>query len=267
MGTTLSSETATVDLFWTSGWDSTFRLLQLLIVEKKVVQPHFVFFEKRISSAMELRCIEKITEKIKERFPEAATRLLPIIQCSSNDFPVDKATLEAYRRIIKTYFIGNQYVQLSDYCRLKGIKYLELSIHRDDKAHHLIEQYSRKVEINGLVETRLDETITPPDIARLFCDYLFPIFDLTKKEMESYSKEHQFDDIMDMTWFCHDPLPDGNPCGYCNPCVYTIREGMGHRIPYRDDTRYRIYRFAFRLLAPWRKVKRVLERLKKRIIG
>ncbi len=253
--------TTPIDLLWTSGWDSTFRLMQLLLVEERVVQPHFIYFDRRVSTEMELSCIAKITAKIKQRFPSAGELLLPLIRCDALDISVDKTTRSIYRKLIKTYYIGNQYIQLSDYCRFKGIKHMELSIHRDDKAHHLIEQYVKKVEINGLPETKLDEAIALENISWLFGDYLFPVFDLTKKDMELYAKEHHFDDIMEMTWFCHNPLPDGNPCGYCNPCIYTIQEGMGHRIPFQDDPKYRVYRFVFRLLEPWRKAKRVLRRL------
>ena len=33
---------AKAHLFWTGGWDSTFRLLQLLLEENKIVQTHYV---------------------------------------------------------------------------------------------------------------------------------------------------------------------------------------------------------------------------------
>ena len=43
------------------------------------------------------------------------------------------------------------------------------------------------------------------------------------------AKENGFYDIMLETWFCYNPI-NGKPCGICNPCKYTIEEGMGFRV-------------------------------------
>jgi hypothetical protein len=49
---------------------------------------------------------------------------------------------------------------------------------------------------------------------------------------------------MDMTWFCHTPAR-GKPCGICAPCVYTIEEGLAHRIA----ASRRVLSFFYRRLA------------------
>jgi hypothetical protein len=44
---------------------------------------------------------------------------------------------------------------------------------------------------------------------------------------------------MELTWFCHRPIR-GEPCGVCNPCIYTIQEGLGVRVPASGRRRYRM---------------------------
>ena len=42
--------------------------------------------------------------------------------------------------------------------------------------------------------------------------------------MRTQARQAGFDEIMSLTWFCHRPR-HGQPCGTCNPCIYTIEEG------------------------------------------
>ena len=48
-----------------------------------------------------------------------------------------------------------------------------------------------------------------------------------------------FEDVMKLTWFCHRPRR-GQPCGTCNPCIYTIEEGLGERVPMSGRLRYHL---------------------------
>lgn len=61
----------------------------------------------------------------------------------------------------------------------------------------------------------------------LFRSFSFPLLDWTKVEMREYAAKHDFEYLMQLTWFCHAPR-GGEPCG---PCGYTIEEGLSHRVP------------------------------------
>ena len=65
----------------------------------------------------------------------------------------------------------------------------------------------------------------------VFSCFRFPVFSLTKVDMHALSQKAGFDDIMELTWFCHAPRPNFRPCGICNPCLYTMEEGLSRRIP------------------------------------
>jgi 7-cyano-7-deazaguanine synthase in queuosine biosynthesis len=74
----------------------------------------------------------------------------------------------------------------------------------------------------------------------LFRSFRFPILDLTKLDMERIAAENGFLPLMNETVFCHTPLKDGTPCGQCNPCRYTIAEGLKRRVPYTRRLRYNV---------------------------
>jgi hypothetical protein len=54
--------------------------------------------------------------------------------------------------------------------------------------------------------------------------------------MHEIARQHGFADVMALTWFCHSPRND-KPCGVCNPCEYTIEEGLGWRVPWSSKIR------------------------------
>jgi hypothetical protein len=108
---------------------------------------------------------------------------------------------------------------------------MELAIHRDDKARELLA---------GLIDdsrARLDPAYRGDSRYELFRCFRLPLFDTTKREMRAQAREAGFDEIMSLTWFCHRPR-HGQPCGTCNPCIYTIEEGLGERVPLAGRIRY-----------------------------
>jgi len=76
----------------------------------------------------------------------------------------------------------------------------------------------------------VDEKFLDTDEYTIFGRFSFPILNLTKLDMNRLARERGWQEIMLQTWFCHRPVKD-KPCGRCNPCRYTVEEGMGFRIP------------------------------------
>lgn len=64
-------------LLWTGGWDSTFRLLQLLHDTDADVQPLYLVDEGRGSTPREIETMRTIRAKIERRWPQVANRLRP----------------------------------------------------------------------------------------------------------------------------------------------------------------------------------------------
>lgn len=53
-------------ILWTGGWDSTFRVLDLVLNKKKNIQPYYILDERRASTEIEIATMEKIKEMMKE---------------------------------------------------------------------------------------------------------------------------------------------------------------------------------------------------------
>lgn len=221
-----------VDLLWTGGWDSTFRLLQLVLVERRSVQPHYLIDAGRPSTGAELTAMDNIRRSLPE---SAAAMIAPTTFRTVSSLPRNEQIEAAYNNILERYFLGAQYEWLPRYCEWADIQDMELSIHVDDTAHTALK--SRVVRDREAYI--LDEDLEGHPIYRLFGSFRFPILDISKKDMEAVAAEHGFESIMEETWFCHQPR-NGKPCGVCNPCIYTIEEGMAKRVPIKSRIRYRL---------------------------
>lgn len=217
--------TEPVNVLWTSGWDSTFRVADLLLTQGRVVQPWYVVDAARRSSKTELRTMDQIRQALSRKDTTVADRLLPTKIVRIEDIPVDQEVSLAYKNLAREGHLGTQYDWLARLAKSEAIQ-LELSIHCDDKAHAFLEGHTQRDELgrhylSGDFDNGLE----------LFKWFSFPLFDISKLDMEHEAQENGFADIMEMTWFCFVPLRDGRPCGFCNPCKYTREEGMGRRIP------------------------------------
>jgi 7-cyano-7-deazaguanine synthase in queuosine biosynthesis len=224
---------ATTPLLWTGGWDSTFRLLTLLLREQREVQPYYILDSLHYRPAVpaEREAMRRIRQELSARHPEAAVRLADTIECPLGEIAADPEITRHYERCLAIGFIGGQYEWLARYCRQHGIEGMELSIHRDDKARELLA---------GLIapsRDRLDPRFAGDCRYELFKSFRFPLFDLTKRQMQAEARAGGFESLMQLTWFCHKPRR-GRPCGTCNPCIYTIEEGLSERVPLSGRLRY-----------------------------
>jgi hypothetical protein len=220
-------------LLWTGGWDSTFRLLQLLLVERRSVQPYYVIEGARRACWAEQSAMRKIRELLSTSHPEAAARLQETIEVPLDQVAADARIFSDYENALHFGFIGGQYEWLARMCAQRGVMDMELAIHRDDKARGLL------VELVDASRQQLDSRFAGDARYKLFQYFRFPLFDMTKQQMRSDARRDGFEDFMALTWFCHRPRA-GQPCGVCNPCIYTIEEGLADRVPLAGRIRYRL---------------------------
>ena len=224
---------AAVPLLWTGGWDSTFRLLELLLQDQRTVQPYYLVdrLHYRPSVPAEQDAMRRIRELLQNRLPIAARRLLPTVELAVTDVPQSREIKRHYEGCLKRAFIGGQYEWLASYCESLGIDSMELAIVRGGRVQSLLE---RLVDAS---RTKLDSRFAGDSCYELFKWFRFPLFDKTKQQMRAESSRVGFDEFMRLTWFCHRPR-NHQPCGVCNPCIYTIKQGLGDRVPLAGRMRY-----------------------------
>ena len=179
------------NVLWTSGWDSTFRVVELLL-QGKQVQPWYVVFDvtPRPSTKRELKTMRKIRAALASKYPQTQALLLPTTLLEKLGEP------------------------------------MEVGVELGGHAFHLLEQDIVVDSVTGRQSVGAD---ADPDLVAIFGRMELPLFWISKPAMGETAAERGFDDIMEMTWFCASPVM-GTPCGYCAPCRTTRAYGMERRV-------------------------------------
>jgi 7-cyano-7-deazaguanine synthase in queuosine biosynthesis len=221
-----------VKLLWTGGWDSTFQLLRLLLEFQRPVVPFYLADDTRASTRVEIDTMARIRERLALDYPHTRELLSATQIFHVSDLQADADVESAFDQAVQRRFMGNQYAWLARFCRQQKIDDIELSIHLDDNAHAVLARMVVPTQSSdGYPSFRLSDDCRNSEEYQLFHYFSFPLFNTSKLEMARIASERGWNDIMHMTWFCHRPTRDQQPCGHCNPCLYTIQEGLGWRIP------------------------------------
>ncbi|MCY1656359.1 hypothetical protein OVA21_03875 [Dietzia sp. SL131] len=202
---------------------------------------------KRGGTEKEVQTQGRIRSELARFDSGVASRLLPTITREVSTIAQSAKYTEARRRLASGQHLGSQYEWLASFAENEGIE-LELSIHKDDKAHAVMRGHT-VTDRDGVHRVRPD---APSDVVTLFGQFAFGLFDTTKLEMLEAARDAGFAPLMEMTWFCHTPLFDGRPCGFCPPCTYTREEGLGRRVP-PPTLRRRVHYDGFRAVRRLRK--------------
>ena len=92
-----------IHLFWTGGFDSTFRLCQALIDENKIVQPYYLTGKiddcrscklERKNKEFEINTMKKIIDFLREKYPKKIQNLRDIKYI--NEIKEDKKTTDDF---------------------------------------------------------------------------------------------------------------------------------------------------------------------------
>lgn len=202
-----------------------------------VIQPYYLS-DNRKSESNELSAIRIITEKLLLH-PNTKCQFLPLIIIEKQDRLNDNDITETYKNMYEQDFFGSQYEWLAIFSKENSM--IELSIHEDDKALNLIKKYGRLMKINidsTGVNYIVDIDHSNESIVKLFANYRLPLAEYSKLKMKEEYINGGYEEIMKLTWFCFSPI-DNKPCGLCNPCKYTIEEGMDERFDKIALARYK----------------------------
>jgi hypothetical protein len=207
-----------VNLFWTGGFDSTFRLLQLVLIEKKCVAPIYLNFPeldglniRRQNAQFEIKTIQRIISELNRL--GVGYRIMPLKV-------ITKITLspEVFESMQILYYDGFLKRAISQYAHM--VQYsLDKNIIIEEGAENSPHSTSNKMvkpylNSDGLLD--LEKIAgTPLMVIR---NLKFPIIHLTKKEMLEIAKKHKFEYILQWTKSCWWPSSTGKPCLKCIMC-------------------------------------------------
>lgn len=217
-------------VLWTGGWDSTYRVLDLTFNHHVTVRPLYIMDPNRPSVSIEQETMLAIADEVNSRLGKTA--ILSVEVANRENVEILDGLESEIDLIKRDYKIGDQYLWIGSYCLSEGLADVDLCIHSDDKAYLPIRDYNNK----GIPLS-------------LFSMYNLPLIDETKKGMEQKARKSGFGDILEKSWFCHNPTPRGRPCGQCGPCRWTVKEGLGRRLPLGAKIKY--YSFPLRKNLKW----------------
>jgi len=221
-----------INILWTGGWDSTFRIISLILLNNnKIIQPYYIIDSQRVSAFKEIETMDMIRLVLYERYPWSRNILKPVNFVRIEDVKPNLSISRHYQNLLRRSFLGSQYDWLSRFAEQMGIFDLELSIHKDDRASKFLAGFVERINIDNEYFFKLKPAFleNDEDLA-IFQYFKFPVFDLSKLDMDNTAKKSGFSEILELTWFCFNPLADGSPCGKCNSCIYAVQEGLGRRI-------------------------------------
>lgn len=245
MTATHSYGDVTVDLLWTGGWDSTFRLLELLLVEGESVRTHYILDRDRESVWEELRTLTQIRDQVLLRL-DSSRRFPPTRILLRDHLPDYPDITESFRQLKSQAAIGAQYEWLACFVRLYGLQSIELGWPRHTPPSAL---YCLVMKGGGAdANKRPVELSDSSDVHNLFGHFSFGILDRTKEDLGLIAYRHGFADLLQQSWFCHRPIR-GVPCGLCTPCHYAQGQGRPIRfsrwrwlaLPRRNSRRWKAY--------------------------
>ena len=220
-----------IDILWTGGLDSTYRLVELSR-RSCVVQPHYIKND-RDSMKEELRAMKTILQLLRGNKNTRATILDPIF-VSENCIARDTKIFDSWVML----FPG------------KGTKSLQYYTLAKYAAHNnLFLEVGFQFSPNGTIVKAIDESflivhpdkdydvlMIDPDRAdqdtlNLFGHFFFPksLYHKEKKDEIAELYAGGYRSVVRHTWSCLKPVW-GFPCGHCLPCRSSEKEGV--KIPW-----------------------------------
>lgn len=235
-----------VDLLWTGGWDSTFRLCQLSRKEGVEVQP--IYFDgeykrDRTNWKKEMQAQDTILPMIRQKEATKAV-ILPPIRLEDKDLPKNPAFDKAFEECIKyphspedivvpgqIRFLGKLpkvYPGL-EYC-LEGPTVKQRKKGMDSGyTVAFLRKHGFRFKFHADGYTDVDLSRADPNLKLLWSGFTFPVLGLSKLEMLTFIKRWGYQDIFVHTWSCDQG--GAEPCGICHNCCIKWDSGLQATFP------------------------------------
>jgi hypothetical protein len=239
-----TSPQPTVQLFWTGGLDSSFRLLWLLLVEQREVVPLYLLDPGRRSLNHELLAMQRLWDKLRQGHPEAADRLHPIRFFFRPELPPSPKIEAAYHRLLlREPILGIQYLWLARLTTISLAGPVEVCVHCDHDRNgnsgvtHLVQPFLVAEPGFQTPRYRLNPACPDADLQDMFAAFALPFARISKQEIVAEIARQGWEPLLSCTWFCHRPR-GRHPCGTCVPCQVVVKEGLAYRLPWSARLRY-----------------------------
>lgn len=246
-----------INILWTGGLDSTFRVLELSM-QAVEIQPYYLS-SVNPSTQLEISAISKLSELIKKR-SETRCNLLPLIVVDADQIAPDEAITKAWERLHEKTQLGSQYDFIARFASQYNL-ILELGIEKDPHESTI----QRCIDTNGgggIRDNYFIANLDTEDMRLVFSNMRFPLplFEMTKQDEIAKYKEWHAEDVLNNIWFCYRPV-NGKPCGLCDPCKTYIEVGLDSMIPKNRLFLYRLRKNNVAVFDILKNIKRSIRKL------
>lgn len=234
-----------VNILWTGGLDSSYRVIELSQMEGITIQPYYIVDPVRSSLQSEMNAIKKISDIIRQH-ERTKSILLDVKLIYINDIKQDSLITNAFNRLHDKYIIGHQYDFIARYAKQYNIRF-EMSLEKSDRSkamNCILTETTLEPFVDGDYSVfRVNSHKSTADGCAIYSHIDLPstLWSMTKVEEVEKLNQMEHKETIKYTWFCHFPVW-GKPCGHCNPCRDCMHEGLAFRISKIGYILYYIYK-------------------------
>lgn len=212
------------NIFWCGGMDSTYLICKRVIIEKKPIQTYYLNFPcdgyyppyplGRASREVEVKVMEKLREMIIKQFPYTESLFPPTILV--DEFPINKEVYKKLRFLHEKYQYRWRLVDQILYM-------VQYSLHKNKIFEYAIEDglfggpgteynVNTKLIVENLTDTFKISNKKIPEL-KVLKNIIVPSMKTYRKDMVEESRKYNFTNILENTWSCRWPKPNGDVCG------------------------------------------------------
>lgn len=241
-----------VNILWTGGWDSTFRLCQLSRMDGVEVQPVYFYKEgvsDRTNWKKEIQAQNTLLPLLRQKEATKACILNPI-RLTEKDLPQSKNFDQAFEKWKSSplmpgqlHFLGKLPLLFPklEYCiegptlkrRQQGFKL--------GKTQVFLEEHGFRFHFRPDGYADMDTSQADPELKLLWGGFTFPILGITEMAMVSIIRSWGYEDLFKYTWTCD--YGGEEPCGVCHNCETKWASGMLNFFPPSAIRNHKIKRY------------------------
>ncbi len=214
-------------IFWTGGFDSTFRICQLLhnhrsdecIVPLYITDPHVDDIASgRQNRQVEINTMKKLRGLILNHFPIAPHRLRPTVYMKKVDFDYRKGWVDkCMRELTKDGCATRLHTQYRSMAIISLMNDIIIELGTEGNDTGAVTKYF----LPWLVDDRIGDN-APPQY-KLFQNLRWPLALYKKSDMLREAMRDGYHHILGQTFSCWYPVK-GEPCGKCHMCRERLKE-------------------------------------------
>lgn len=210
-------------IYWSGGYNSTFRLIQLLLLEEKPVQTIYINLDSVENNKLEIEHMKEIRTLLCKNYPIIKNRFPPTMYVSK--IKRDPEIKTQFDNLHKKYGFFEFDSGKDKYELMARYSYhhdhpIELCIDKDE--YHLNNAIKTFLEKKTKFTSKKLDTLPIHFIdLNIFKNCRFPLVDFTKEDMKNTTIKNNFYYIIKKSWTCTNSK-NNNPCNTCTNCLKRI---------------------------------------------